>query len=151
MNMSTEPTRIIGWVTTAVTATVGLLIAFGANLTDAQQTAIIGVIAPYVVIALGMVEYIRSKVVSPAATGAAVAVAKRIDPSSTMVPEVQVANYKQAVVDNLPLVESVRDVNWRPTIDAHDALESEKALVDPLSDLRSDSEPLSGGPTHLTP
>lgn len=116
MNMTSEPTRLIGWITTAVTATIGVLLAFGLNLSDPQQTAILATIGPYVVLAIGMVEVIRSRVVSPASAGEAVVAAKQTDPASPTIPEIKVANYKEAVVENLPVTVDRESILWRPKV-----------------------------------
>lgn len=117
MNMTNEPTRIIGWISTAVTATIGVLIAFGLNLSDAQQTAVLSVIGPYVVLAIGMVEIIRSRVVSPASAGEAVAIAKTQRPETNVVPEIKVAGYKAEVVKTLPGDRTVNEIVWKPPVD----------------------------------
>jgi hypothetical protein len=119
VNMSNEPTRIVGYVTTMVGAIIGVLIAFGINIDDDQRNALLTAIGAFVPVAIVMVELIRSRVVSPAATGEAVAIAKRIDPMSAVVPDVQVKNYRQAVVDNTPDVTTQSQVDWRPPVDAH--------------------------------
>lgn len=117
MNMTTEPTRIIGWISTAVTATIGVLVAFGLNLSDAQQTAVLSVIGPYVVLAIGMIEVIRSRVVSPASAGEAVAIAKTKSPDTNVVPVIDVAGYKEQVVKTLPGDRTIREIDWRPPVD----------------------------------
>lgn len=119
MNMSNEPTRIVGYVTTLAGFLIGVAVAFGANIDEAQRNAILSAVGAMVPVAIFMVEMIRSRVVSPAATGEAVAIAKRIDPMSAVVPDVQVANYRQAVVDNTPDVTTQSQVDWRPPVDAH--------------------------------
>lgn len=43
--MSTEPAAIIGAITAAATAIIGLLVAFGIDFTSQQQAAILGVVA----------------------------------------------------------------------------------------------------------
>lgn len=59
--MNTEPAWTVGSITAAVSALVGLLVAFGLPITDGQQNAIlafVGVAAPLVVAWL-----VRSRVV----------------------------------------------------------------------------------------
>ncbi|WP_405111910.1 hypothetical protein OG559_02515 [Micromonospora sp. NBC_01405] len=59
-----EPLFTVGAITAAVTAVIGLLVAFGLPVSDAQQTAILGlaaVAAPLVVAAVA-----RGRVWSPA-------------------------------------------------------------------------------------
>ncbi|MFI6266169.1 hypothetical protein [Micromonospora sp. NPDC051006] len=61
---STEPLLNVGSLTAAVTAVIGLLVAFGLPISDDQKTAILGVAAvaaPLVVTALS-----RGRVYSPA-------------------------------------------------------------------------------------
>lgn len=61
---STEPLVSVGTITAAATAVVGLLVAFGLDLTDTQRTAILGVVgvlAPVVVAVWG-----RRRVYAPA-------------------------------------------------------------------------------------
>lgn len=43
--MSREPAAVIGVITGLAVAIVGLLVAFGVDLTDDQQKAILGVVA----------------------------------------------------------------------------------------------------------
>ena len=45
MSRNTEPALTAGTITSAVTAVLSLLVAFGLGLTDDQQTAILGVVA----------------------------------------------------------------------------------------------------------
>lgn len=123
MNMTNEPARIIGYVTTAVTAIIGVLIAFGVNISDQQQTAILTAIGAFVPVAIFMTEFIRSRVVSPASAGEAVAVAKTASPfdqvglpDSNTVPDIKVANYKDAVIENLPATVDERTISWKPKI-----------------------------------
>ena len=116
MNLSTEPSRIISLVTALVTAVLGAAAAFGLNLDDAQRNAVLAVVAPAVAVIIALGEVIRSRVVSPASAGQAVAAAKQIDPANNTVPEVDVANFKQAVVDNLPGITEQDQVNWRPKV-----------------------------------
>jgi formate hydrogenlyase subunit 4 len=61
--MDKEPTLIVQMITGAVVAVSGLLVAFGINMTDDQQTAVIAAIGPVVAVVYfvaGLV--IRSKV-----------------------------------------------------------------------------------------
>lgn len=63
---ATEPALSVGTITAAVTAVIGLLVAFGIDLTQDQQVAILGMAA---VIAPAIVAIItRAKVYSPAST-----------------------------------------------------------------------------------
>ncbi|MCX4470437.1 hypothetical protein OOK41_08975 [Micromonospora sp. NBC_01655] len=68
---ATEPLVTVGVLTAAVTAVLALLVAFGLPLSDAQQTAILGlvaVLAPLVVAAIA-----RGRVYSPATVRAMLA------------------------------------------------------------------------------
>lgn len=114
--MSTEPTRIIGYVTTAVTALIGLLVAFGVDISDEQKNALLTAIGAFVPVAIVMVELIRNFVVSPASAGEAVAIAKTEHPDTATIPDVRVANYRAAVVDNLPATVDERTIKWRPKV-----------------------------------
>lgn len=59
-----EPARIGGAITGAVSAILILLVAFGVQITDAQQTAILGAVGAIIVLAgaLGVNEWVRSRV-----------------------------------------------------------------------------------------
>lgn len=71
--MYKEPSALIGAISTAVAAVLALLVAFGIDLTDTQQTAILTVIAGVGPIVAALL--IRSKVYSPATRDAEVAAA----------------------------------------------------------------------------
>ena len=58
--MTREPLVTVGAITAAVAACIGLLVAFGVDLTGDQQTAILGVVA--VVAPLVVAALTRSKV-----------------------------------------------------------------------------------------
>lgn len=116
MNMATEPARLIGYVSTAVTAIAALLLLLGYNMDDQLQKALIGAIVAVVVLVVFIVEMIRSRVVSPASAGQAVAVAKMEPTETNTIPEIKVANYKEAVVENLPLAVDDRTIKWKPKI-----------------------------------
>lgn len=60
--MKNEPARIVSIITAFATAVLGLVAAFGLDVSDSQQTAIIGVIAPTVTMIVVAGEVIRSKV-----------------------------------------------------------------------------------------
>jgi len=68
--MYKEPTALIGAISAAVAAILGLAAAFGLPLTDGQQNAILTAIAPVVVIIVIATAAIRSKVYSPASVDA---------------------------------------------------------------------------------
>lgn len=72
---SAEPLISVATVTAAATALVGLMVAFGLDLTADQRTAILGlvaVVAPIVVAAWG-----RRKVYSPASVAKLLAARRR--------------------------------------------------------------------------
>lgn len=69
--MYKEPAWTIGAISTAVAGVLALLIAFGVPLTDAQQAAILGVIAGVAPLITALV--IRGKVYSPSTRDADVA------------------------------------------------------------------------------
>jgi hypothetical protein len=118
MNMAQEPSRIISLVTAFITAVIGAAAAFGLNIDDTQRNAILAVVAPAVAVIIALGEVIRSRVVSPASAGEAVAIAKMTPSESNVVPDVRVGGYKQAVVDNMPLVENQGQINWKPRVEA---------------------------------
>jgi apolipoprotein N-acyltransferase len=65
--MNTEPTRITGYVTLFITTLVALIVAFFPGfVTDAQRDAILACAVTLVPIGIFMIEFIRSKVYSPA-------------------------------------------------------------------------------------
>jgi hypothetical protein len=78
--MYKEPTALIGAISAAVAALVGLAVAFGLDLSQDQQAAILGAIGPVVIIIAVMTAAIRAKVYSPASHDADVAVALATDP-----------------------------------------------------------------------
>lgn len=61
---STEPLFTVGTITAAVTAVIGLLVAFGLPVSDDQQTAILAVVA--VAAPLAVAALARKRVYSPA-------------------------------------------------------------------------------------
>lgn len=61
--MATEPATIVGTITAAATAVIALLVAFGMDLTDEQQQAILGVVAVAAPVIAAVV--IRGKVYAP--------------------------------------------------------------------------------------
>lgn len=64
MNMNREPAAIIGVISVAVQAALVCLVAFGFDITDAQQTGIIGFIAAIGTLITSLL--IRGKVYAPA-------------------------------------------------------------------------------------
>lgn len=62
--MTTEPSVIVGSITAAATAIIALLVAFGADLSQEQQAALLGVVAVAAPIIASIV--IRGKVWAPA-------------------------------------------------------------------------------------
>ncbi|MCX4474802.1 hypothetical protein OOK41_31575 [Micromonospora sp. NBC_01655] len=71
---ATEPLVTVGVLTAAVTAVLALLVAFGLPISDAQQTAILGVVAVLAPLVVSLVG--RGRVWSPA-TVARVAAPRR--------------------------------------------------------------------------
>ena len=63
MNLNTEPANIVGTITAAVTAVIALLVSYGFDITETQQSAILGVVA--VAAPLFAAVIIRSKVYAP--------------------------------------------------------------------------------------
>ena len=61
--MSSEPARIVGIVTAIVAAVIGTLVAFGVDLSDEQQKAILTLVAAVAPVIAAFV--IREKVYSP--------------------------------------------------------------------------------------
>lgn len=62
--MYKEPAAIVGAATGVVTAVLAIVVAFGVDLSDDQQKAILGIVAAVAPIVAGIV--IRGKVFSPA-------------------------------------------------------------------------------------
>lgn len=106
MNMTNEPARLVSIITAFITAALGLVAAFGLNVSDDQRNAILGVIGPTVLIIGFAGEFIRARVVSPETAAKAVSDAKQMNPGSNNVPLIEVNGYKSAVADNLSLNES---------------------------------------------
>ena len=117
MNLSHEPARLIGLVTALVTALLGVAAAFGLDFDEDQKNAILYAIAPVCAIIIAMAEFIRSRVVSPATAGEAVAVAKLADPASERVPSVEVAGYQTAVADQMSARGAIQPLAFKPVVD----------------------------------
>lgn len=64
MNLKTEPAQIIGYITAAATAIIALLVAYGFNIDQQQQAAILGVVAVVAPIVASLI--IRFNVYAPA-------------------------------------------------------------------------------------
>lgn len=114
--MTTEPTRIVTAITILVTSLFGVLAIVGLNLDEGERNAIIGVISPLVVLIGIAGEITRSKVVSPASAGEAVALAKQEHPSTATIPDVQVAGYRAAVLASLPRDSFAIPIDWKPSV-----------------------------------
>src|SRR6188768_3480857 len=69
-DIKAEPAVIVSTLTAALVAIVGVLVAFGANLTDTQQNAMIGAVAPLVAVIFVLGPIIRSLVYAPKTTQA---------------------------------------------------------------------------------
>lgn len=63
MDMRTEPSVIVGTITAFVTAAIGLLVAFGLDVTDDQKNAVLAMTAVLAPVIAGII--IRGKVFSP--------------------------------------------------------------------------------------
>jgi hypothetical protein len=66
MTLQSEPSVIIGGITAFVTAAIGLLVAFGLDIDQQQQTAILGMTAVLAPVLASVA--IRFRVFSPATT-----------------------------------------------------------------------------------
>lgn len=64
--MNTEPTRIAGYVTLLLTTAIALFVAFGGNVSEEQKQAILGFAGALVIVLPLLIEFIRSRVFSPA-------------------------------------------------------------------------------------
>jgi hypothetical protein len=64
--MNTEPSAIVGTITAAVTAVLALLVAYQVDISQDQQTAILGVTAVVAPLVASLV--IRTRVFSPKST-----------------------------------------------------------------------------------
>lgn len=62
--MQTEPAGMVATITGAVTAVIALLVAYGFDISNEQQVALLGVVAVIAPVIAGIVT--RSKVASPA-------------------------------------------------------------------------------------
>ena len=62
--MKTEPAGMVATITGAVTAVIALLVAYGFDISNEQQVAILGVVAVIAPVIAGIVT--RTKVYSPA-------------------------------------------------------------------------------------
>lgn len=113
--LSSEPTRIVGYSTSAVAAIIALLVAFGADISDDQKNAVLTAIGTCVPIVIFMVEVTRSRVVSPKSAGEAVGLAQQNASTSTTVPLVDVGGYKDAVADTMNA--DVADLKFKPKVD----------------------------------
>lgn len=107
--MKTEPAAIIGGITAFVTAVLALLVAYGVDISQTQQTAILGLVA--VVAPLIAALAIRFKVWSPAS----VQEVKR-DAYRAGLDDAQPMDREEAVTDALDQLEraSGQGVRGRP-------------------------------------
>lgn len=69
-DIKAEPAVIVSTVTAAITAAIGLLVAFGADITDTQRNALIAAVAPLVAVIFLMGPIIRQLVYAPKTTQA---------------------------------------------------------------------------------
>lgn len=79
ITLKTEPAVVSGAITAGAGATIALVVAFGAPISDVQAAAILAVIPPYVALVLALAVWIRSKVT------ANVNVVERATPDGTVV------------------------------------------------------------------
>lgn len=63
MNFNTEPAQIVGYLTSAATAIIALLVAYGFDISQDQQSAILGVVAVVAPVVAALL--IRSRVYAP--------------------------------------------------------------------------------------
>ena len=77
MNLSHEPARIIAGITAALVALFGVAAAFGLPISDDQRNAVLGAVAPIVVLLVALGEIIRARVWAPTSHEDAVATARR--------------------------------------------------------------------------
>lgn len=63
--MQKEPAVTVATITAFVTAIIGLLVAFGLNISQEQQDAVLGVIGPSFVVILALGPIVRQFVSSP--------------------------------------------------------------------------------------
>lgn len=66
--LRTEPAVVISTVTGALTTLIGIGLAFGLDISDAQRNALLGSVAPLVGVIFLMGPVIRTFVYSPAST-----------------------------------------------------------------------------------
>lgn len=63
---NTEPARVVGSITAGVTAVIALLVAYGFDISNEQQVAILGVVAVLAPVIAALIT--REQVYSPATT-----------------------------------------------------------------------------------
>lgn len=85
--MNKEPARIISIITAFATAVLGLIAAFGLDVSDSQRNAIIGVIAPTVTMIVVAGELIRSQVTPTTKAEQKITEAFHADPSTDQRPK----------------------------------------------------------------
>lgn len=88
--MQREPSTLISMVTAALTAVLGVLAAFGLDVSDAQRNAILAAVGPLVLVIAALGPIIRAFVVSPQTAANAVVMAKQEPPTDNTVPTVNV-------------------------------------------------------------
>lgn len=116
MNLSQEPARLIGYLSSAIGAIIGLAVVLGFDVNPDLEKAIIGVITAWVPLIIFIVEMTRSRVVSPQSAGEAVAIAKTEPAATNVVPDIKVSGYRAAVVENLPATVDERTIKWKPKV-----------------------------------
>ena len=89
MTLSKEPATIITLLTGLATEIIGLLVAFGIDVSDAQRTSIIGTLTALCVLIVALGPIIRNYVYSPHSTEQLVNRAFMADPTVDDKPEVK--------------------------------------------------------------
>lgn len=99
MNLKNEPAVLITTITAVLTEVFGLAFAFGVNVSDAQQTAIISTVTALAGLIALLGPVVRQFVVSPQSAADAVIQAKQDVGGGFDVPKIAVAgdSYGEAV------------------------------------------------------
>jgi len=121
-----EPARVAGVVTNFIAAVLLLLAAFGLDLSDGQQNAILGAIAPAVIFIQMMFEMARNQVVPVAKAAPLISTALQADPETAPAELVtalqeydlssarQIASTVEKVADPAPDTDIVIEERLRP-------------------------------------
>lgn len=88
MNLfKTEPATVISTVTAALSAVIGVAVAFGVDLSDTQRNAVLGAIAPLVTVIFLLGPIIRSQVTPSSKAEDLIERAYRMTPGNDRKPE----------------------------------------------------------------